>query len=113
MRAQITFRNGVQIEFDVENLETARSLVGDGLTKMKWDTPDDWSRELHTVELSEIIAIVAIRDEDEAAPTPAADPPVVSCHCGWTTGTHRGRAAEKAMADHVNETGHVIAVGVA
>lgn len=62
MRAQITLRSGAQIEVDVTELTTGRSPVSNGLNSLKWTTPEQWARKLHTIEMGEIAAIVMLQD---------------------------------------------------
>lgn len=64
MRVQITLTNGVQIEAEVENLTTRRDPVTGKLTEMGWDTPGDWTSKLHTLDLSQVAAIVCTRDPE-------------------------------------------------
>jgi len=64
MRVQITLKNGVQIEVDVDKLSTARNQSTNELTRLNWVTPEGWKRKLHTINLEEIVAIVVIEDED-------------------------------------------------
>ena len=62
MRIQVTFKGGAQIEADVEEFETAPSALDGALNRINWTTPGNWTRKLHTIELSEVAAIVAIED---------------------------------------------------
>lgn len=62
MRAQITLRSGVQIEVDVTELTTGRHRFTRDLVSLDWTTPQGWTRKLHTIELSEIAAIVMIQE---------------------------------------------------
>lgn len=65
MRAQITFKSGAQIEADIEDLTTSRHALTKELVKIVWDTPEDWTRKLHTVDVDEIVAIVLTRTSEE------------------------------------------------
>jgi hypothetical protein len=66
MKAQITFRSGAQITFDVTSLVTGRSKIEGELHRLTWESPDDWTTKLHQVDLSEIVAIVCLRDPADA-----------------------------------------------
>lgn len=63
LRAQITLKNGVQIEFEVEKLETTRNRLTGAMTEIKWTTPAGWKRKLHTIDPEQIAAIVVIDEE--------------------------------------------------
>lgn len=65
MKAQITFRSGVQIAFDVTSLESGRGRIEGDLQQLTWETPSDWTTKLHRVELSEVVAIVMLREPGE------------------------------------------------
>jgi hypothetical protein len=58
MRVQITLKNGVQIEADVDEFSTFRNQLTNEITKLNWSTPEGWKRKLHTINLEEIVAIV-------------------------------------------------------
>lgn len=60
MRMQITFKSGAQIEVDVEEFSTGRSSVTDKLVKLHWTTPADCTAKLHTIDLGDIAAVVAL-----------------------------------------------------
>jgi hypothetical protein len=60
MKVQIVFKSGAQIEADVDEISTFRNQLTNEITKLKWTTPDGWKRKLHTIQLSEIAAIVII-----------------------------------------------------
>ncbi|WP_020525860.1 hypothetical protein [Catelliglobosispora koreensis] len=66
MKAQITLRSGAQIEAEVEDLTTTRNRLTNELTGLEWTSVDCWQRKLHTIEVSEIVAIVLIREPAEA-----------------------------------------------
>jgi hypothetical protein len=66
MRVQITLRNGIQLDVEMVDLTTTRSPIENRLTGMKWTNSDVWTRQLHTIELGEIVAIVVTRDRPEA-----------------------------------------------
>jgi hypothetical protein len=63
MRIEITFRSGAQITADVEEFSGSWSVIKGDLRSLKWTTPDDWTRKLHRIELSEVVGIVAVRGE--------------------------------------------------
>lgn len=67
MKAQITFKSGAQITVDIDAIETSRHRVTGKLTEMQWVTPDGWTAKLHTVDIEEIVAIVALKDPEEKA----------------------------------------------
>ena len=67
MKAKIILKSGAAFEVDVEDFETGRNPHTRALTSMSWETPDDWTAKLHTIELGEIAAIVVIRDLVEVA----------------------------------------------
>lgn len=67
MRAQITFKSGAQIEVDVDDIATYRNNVTKALTKLEWETPEDYTAKLHTCDIDEIVAIVTMRRESEPA----------------------------------------------
>lgn len=62
MKAQIIFKSGATVEVDIDEITTGRTPITNKLTSLNWKTPADWTAKLHTVDLSEIAAIV-IRDE--------------------------------------------------
>lgn len=75
MRMQITFKSGAQITVDVDEFSTGRSPATNELTRFGWTTPDAWTARLHTITLSEVAAIVAIRpDAEPSSPTDPAAP---------------------------------------
>ena len=61
MRMQITFKSGAQIEVDVEEFTTGRSPLNNELVKLNWTTPADAAAKLHTIEIDDIVAVVALR----------------------------------------------------
>jgi hypothetical protein len=63
MKIQVTFKSGAQIEFEVDEFSTGRDHLTRDLISVNWKTPDNWTRRLHTIEVEEIVAIVAIRDD--------------------------------------------------
>ena len=66
MKIQVTFKSGAQIEFEVDEFSTGRDSLTRDLTAVNWKTPANWTRRLHTIEVEEIIAIVAIREPEDA-----------------------------------------------
>jgi hypothetical protein len=67
MRMQITFKSGAQIEVDAGEWTTARNQFTNELTRMDWTTPDAWTAKLHTIDLSQVAAVVALRTPEEAS----------------------------------------------
>lgn len=65
MKAEITFKSGAQILVDVTEFSTEKHRATREITAMSWTTPESWTRKLHTLALSEIVAIVAVADEPE------------------------------------------------
>lgn len=63
MRVQLTFRSGAQVEFDADKVTSNDSFGGD-IKQFQWETPADWKRKLHNLDLSEVVAIVAIREPE-------------------------------------------------
>jgi hypothetical protein len=61
VRMQITLKSGAQIEVDVEDFEIGRPATGGPITRLTWNTPDDWTRKLCNVDIDEIAAIVTVR----------------------------------------------------
>lgn len=63
MRMQITFTSGAQIVVDTDEFTSLRSrLDGSSLNGLNWTSPPDWTAKLHWLRLSEVVAIVAVRD---------------------------------------------------
>jgi hypothetical protein len=62
MRAHITFKSGAKIVVDVEELTTERSGLTNELTRLNWVTPNGWTNKLHSITLSEIVAVVMERE---------------------------------------------------
>lgn len=66
IRLQLTLRSGAQIEVEVGDWSVTKSLGGKGcLSNLKWETPQDATRRLVSVELEEVVAVVEIRDPGE------------------------------------------------
>lgn len=66
MKALIIFKSGAQISVDMDQITTTRDRLNPGhITQLEWVTPNDWTSKLHTVQVSEIVAIVAQREEPE------------------------------------------------
>lgn len=58
---QITFKSGAQVTVDVTGDLNTQKRDG-ALVKMEWESPGDWHAKLHTVCLSEIVAVVLLDD---------------------------------------------------
>lgn len=58
MKLEITFKSGVQVSVDVSKFTTKRA--GTELTEMEWTTPQRWSRKLHSIDLTQVVCIVAV-----------------------------------------------------
>jgi hypothetical protein len=67
VRMQITFKGGAQVEVDAGEWTTARNQITGELTKMDWTTPGGWTAKLHTINLGEVVAIVALRTPEEVS----------------------------------------------
>lgn len=67
MKMQVTFRSGAQIEVDVVKFSTGRNPLTDDLEKLTWTTPNEWTAKLQTVDLSEVVAVVALRETEGSA----------------------------------------------
>jgi hypothetical protein len=65
VKALIIFKSGATVEVDIERFSTKKNVMSGAITELKWETPDDWTSKLHTVQLDEIAAIVALRDPGE------------------------------------------------
>lgn len=63
MKAEITFRSGAQVMIDCSEFKTSRNKLTGELVQFDWTTPRQHDRKLHTIELSEIVCIIAV---DEA-----------------------------------------------
>lgn len=74
MRAQITLKSGAQIEVEVEALDSERNRLTNELTRLGWTTPAEWTRKLHSITLSEIAAIVMLREQGEWDEPDKAEP---------------------------------------
>jgi len=82
MRMQLTFRSGQQVEVDVEAVNRRNKRVpgpglvanplddGAGIGGLVWETPGDWTAKLIDLNLSELVAVVVLRNEPDA---PGAD----------------------------------------
>lgn len=64
MKIQLVFRGGAVVVVDVENFATTRSPITDGLGKLEWTTPDGWKSKLHTVDPSEVVAVIQLADDE-------------------------------------------------
>jgi hypothetical protein len=83
---QLTFRSGAQILVDVDEFTTGTSKVNGALRSLRWRTPADWTRKLDTVNLGEVVAVVAVRETWEVVD--AANPPTdLAGHAGATGAT--------------------------
>lgn len=60
MKLEITFKNGTQVTVDVSEFTTKRSTITGELTELNWTTPKTWKRKLHTLDVSEILCLVAV-----------------------------------------------------
>ena len=78
MRIQITLKSGAQIEVEVEEFISERNAITGALNRLKWETPRGWTAKLHTVEMSEIAAIVALRAPGEWDEPEQPDPEVIA-----------------------------------
>lgn len=73
MWIQITLKNGIQVEAEVEDFTTFKDPVTGELVKLEWVTPANWARKLHTVRVNEVVAAVAIKDPP-VPPSPTRPP---------------------------------------
>lgn len=65
MKLEITFKSGAKVVVDSDYIGTVRNEMTGDLTRMKWNTPEDWTRKLHTISVDEIVCVVAIRSTVE------------------------------------------------
>ena len=65
MKMLIVFKSGAKVEVDVESFETAKNAASGELSRLAWVTPDGATSKLHTINLGEIAAIVALREAGE------------------------------------------------
>lgn len=61
MRMEIHLRNGQSFQVDADEIATGQVA---GTRTLEWVTPDHWARKLHHIDLGEVIAIVAVRDDE-------------------------------------------------
>ncbi len=66
MKAQITMRSGAQVVVDVDMIKTSSDSIEGGLRLLQWETPTDWTAKLLKVDLAEVVAVVCLRESDEA-----------------------------------------------
>jgi hypothetical protein len=71
VKMQILFKNGSTITVDAEEISSERSILDGSISRLNWTTPTGWVAKLHRIELSQILAIVALRDIDQEATAPA------------------------------------------
>jgi hypothetical protein len=64
MKVQVVFKGGGQVIFEADEFTTTKNALGE-FTKFEWKTPGDWTAKLHSINLAEIVAVVALREREE------------------------------------------------
>lgn len=57
---ELVFRGGARCTVDTTKIETKKDPHTNTYTLLKWETPHDATRALHTIILSEVAAVIAV-----------------------------------------------------